>query len=67
MKPYIVFYGRQVYGEYASCDLLDDLPDGAYILTPSTHWQYVAHRTRHRCLLEDVPQTIRTLALLMGL
>lgn len=65
-KPILVFYGRQLYGEYDSIPRPLDFPDGVYIYykhdqRDCKQW-YRADLTP--CLLEDVPVETRLLALL---
>lgn len=71
MKDITVFYGKQIYGKYdrVTSRNLMDMPDGVYI-----YWKN--HSNANKCwylkdltpvLLEDVPKSLRALALILNL
>jgi len=66
VKTYVVFYGTQVYGEYTPVTWPDDLPDGAYAITPFGNWIRINHGIHLPCDPDDVPAVVKTLALILG-
>ena len=66
MDAFHVFYAGQHYGEFKEYLSLMDLPDGAYIRFPSTHWYIQYHGTKLPINLCDVPNDVRVLCLLLN-
>ena len=66
---YTVFYGTQVFGEYAEWPgRVSNIPDGAYIRhNPSGHWFLIQWDQSTSINLCDIPKEIQALCLLLNI